>query len=236
MLLLPAASMCADWKSQVRRDHPRLFFNRETWPAVRARALGEESATLAAMKTRVDELASKGLASRDYGVQAAEAAFVFLATGEDRYRAFGQALLERSLEYYRECHAQKREVNWYSFSRINALAAYDWLFNHLDDATRRGLGAGLLDSIQREQPVKTRRAYARENWGGPESGFYSTPSLLWYGGLATYRDGINDPLAENFLTGGYQLFITLLEHRRKTAGDDGGSASGALNYSLAAYP
>jgi heparin/heparan-sulfate lyase len=226
----------AEWKSLVRRDHPRLFFNRETWPAVRAHALGAETETLTAMRKRVDELAATTPTTRDYGAQAAEAAFVFLATGEDRYRVLAERLVERSLAYYRECHAAGREVNWYSFSRINVLAAYDWLYNSMDAAKRRELGAGLLDSIQQEQPTKARRSYARENWGGIESGFYSTPSLLWYAGLATYGDGINDELADRFLSEGYRLFIALLEHRRKTAGDDGGSASGALNYCLAAYP
>ncbi len=30
------------WMSKIRPDHPRLFFNADTWPAVKARALGAE--------------------------------------------------------------------------------------------------------------------------------------------------------------------------------------------------
>ena len=30
------------WMSKIRLDHPRLFFNVDTWPAVKARALGME--------------------------------------------------------------------------------------------------------------------------------------------------------------------------------------------------
>jgi heparin/heparan-sulfate lyase len=59
---------------------------------------------------------------------------------------------------------------------------------------------------------------------------------LWFSGVATFGDGINDPLAERFVKDGYGQFVKVLEHRRNAAGDDGGSASGALNYALAAYP
>ena len=34
----------ASWMSKIRPDHPRLFFNVDTWPAVKARALGVEKA------------------------------------------------------------------------------------------------------------------------------------------------------------------------------------------------
>lgn len=237
---LLAALLCqaqpGDWRSLIRRDHPRLFFNRDTFPAVKARALGEESQTFAAMKGRVDRLADEALKSQDYGTQAAEAAFVFLVSGEAKYRELAGKLLAATIDSYNECFAQKRTINWYSFSQINAWAAYDWLFNHLPAEERNRLGAAFLKAVQDFQPTRSRKAFERENWGGPESGFYSTPSLLWYGGLATYREGINDELAEKSLTQGYGLYIKLLEHRRHAAADDGGSASGALNYSLAAYP
>jgi heparin/heparan-sulfate lyase len=237
LVALPVEGMQIDWSAAVRRDHPRLFFNRDTWPAVKARALGQEAETFSAMRARVAELDPAKLEIRDYGRDAAEAAFVFLVTREERHRTVAQALVEASLAFYRQCHAQKREVDWYSFSRINVLAAYDWLYNDLPPRVRAELGGGLLDSVQQEQPTKARKPHSpRENWLPPISGFYSTPSLLWYAGLATYRDGINDALAERFVEEGYKLFVQLLEHRSRASADDGGSASGALNYSLAAYP
>jgi hypothetical protein len=39
-----AAGNGPEWVARVRKDHPRLFFNAETWPAARARALGPEHA------------------------------------------------------------------------------------------------------------------------------------------------------------------------------------------------
>lgn len=239
-VLFLAACLCqaqpGDWKPAIRTDHPRLFFNQATFPAVKARALGEESQMFLAMKARADKLAREEVKSQDYGTQAAEAAFVFLVTEDAKYRELARKLLATSIDYYDECFTQKKTVNWYSNSQINAWAAYDWLFNHMPAEERNRLGAAFLEAVRNQQPTRSRKAFDRENWAGPESGFYSTPSLLWYGGLATYREGINDELAERFLTQGYDLYIKLLEHRRNAAADDGGSASGALNYSLAAYP
>ena len=47
VMVVAATSMvvaCADekpaWLGRIRRDHPRMFFNKETWPAVKARAEG----------------------------------------------------------------------------------------------------------------------------------------------------------------------------------------------------
>ena len=238
LVLFVAGGLLAqsDWKSSIRGDHPRLFFNKNTWPAVKARALGEEAALLAAMRTRVEQRASEPLESRDYGVEAAEAAFVFLVSGDANHRDLARNLLARSIEFYNECYRQKKTVNWYTFSRINAWAAYDWLFEHLAPADRARLGSEFLTAVRDVQPTKARRAFDRENWGSYSSGFYSTPSLLWYSGLATYKEGINDELAERHLTEGYEQFMKLLAFRRNAAADDGGSASGALNYCLAAYP
>lgn len=237
-LLLPAlaAPLPPDWQQRIRRDHPRLFFNRDTFPAVRARALGEDIPQFQAMKARVEARLSQPARDQDYGLEAAEAAFVFLVTGERRYAELGRALLAASVAHYTACYTQKRSVNWYSFSRINAWAAFDWLHDEMPQEERLRLGAEFLRAVENVQPTRARRAFDRENWGGPESGFYSTPSLLWYAGLATYRDGIDDALAASMLTRGYDLFLQLLAHRARAAGDDGGSASGALNYSLAAYP
>ena len=225
-----------DWKSSVREDHPRLFFNEETWPAVKARALGEESEMFVEMRKRVDELLVSSFEIDDYGIQAAESAFVFLVTDEAKYLQLTRRLLSSSLDFYHQCYAEKKSVNWYSFSRINAWAAFDWIFEHLSEGERRELGLSFLQAIRQVQPTRERKSFPRENWLGPISGFYGTPGLLWYAGLATHGEGIDDQLAEEYLTKGYDLYIGLLEHRSRAASDDGGSASGALNYALAAYP
>ncbi|HUU26626.1 MAG TPA: heparinase II/III family protein [archaeon] len=229
-----------DWKSAIRSDHPRLFFNSETWSAVKARALNEESALYEDIQARVDQLAAQKLEAGDYGTQAAEAAFVFLVSGDEKYFDLARSLLSTSLDYYHQRFAERKTVSWYSFSRINAWAAYDWLFNSLSPEERKELGRSFLEAVGNVVPTSpwkgNREAFENENWSGPESGFYGTSSLLWYAGLATYKDGTDDQLSEKFLTEGYGLFIELLEHRSSAAGDDGGSSSASLNYALAAYP
>ncbi len=236
LIAVPLAHAAEDWRAAIRRDHPRLFFNRDTWPAVKARALGDEAVTYEAMRARVDELFGKRLEPADYGMQSAEAVFVFLATGAQSYGDLAKNLLSMSLDYYDECYRRQKSVNWYSFSRISASAAFDWIFNSLTPEERLRMGTALLKAVGNEQPTRARRAFDRENWGSFTSGFYSTPSLLWYAGLATYRDGIDDALSEKFVTEGQALFTKLLSFRSAAASDDGGSSSGALNYSLAAYP
>ncbi len=69
-----------DWAAKIRTDHPRLFFNADTWPAVRQRALGPERQWYSDIKGRVDRLKAElggEVEPRELGPQAAWAAFVF---------------------------------------------------------------------------------------------------------------------------------------------------------------
>ena len=73
-----------DWTKKIRSDHPRLFFNADTWPAVKQRALGAERKWYEYIKSRVDKLKGESLETaepRELGPQAAWAAFVFRMTG-----------------------------------------------------------------------------------------------------------------------------------------------------------
>ncbi len=235
---LPAAS--PDWDALIRRDHPRLFLNAGMLPQMKARALGEEAAAFADLRRRVESLAGPKTEDRDYGYEAADAAFVFLITREARHRDIATGLLEHSAALYLRRYAEQRAVDWYTFSRICAIAAWDWLYNELEPARRNRIGADLLEAVRQAQPTKERKAFARgmerENWGSATTGFYGTPNLLWFGGLAAYRAGANDDLAAQQLAEGYKLYMQMLEHRTKACGDDGGSASATLGYWLGAYP
>jgi heparin/heparan-sulfate lyase len=233
---LPPSRVPPDLASLIRKDHPRLFFNAETFTAVKARALGPDAALFARIRGDMDRLDPAKLASADYGNAAAEAALVWLVTGEEKYLTLGKALLERSIGYYRECYEQKKPVNWYSSSQINAWAAYDWMFNRLAARERKEWGSAFIDEVEKIQPTTERHYfYPQENWSGPTTGFYGNRSILWYAGLATWGEGVDDR-SETFLAEGYRLCLEVLAQRRKGAGDDGGSASASLNYALAAYP
>ena len=233
---VPHASVPDELKSILRKDHPRIFFNTETLPIIKTLALNKEAELYQQMKARVDKIGSENVESTDYGNQAAEAAFVYLITEDGQYLKLAKKLLGTSLTYYHECYAQKKPVNWFSSTRINALAAYDWIFNHLTEQERKSMGLSFLDAVEQVQPTKKRHYfYPQENWSGTTTGFYGNRSLLWYAGLAMYGEGIDDR-AESFLAEGYRLNMELLTHRRKGAGDDGGSATASLNYAMAAYP
>ena len=49
-----AAGEKPEWLGRIRRDHPRMFFNKDTWPAVKARAEGPARAARDALLKRCD--------------------------------------------------------------------------------------------------------------------------------------------------------------------------------------
>jgi len=234
---VPHSQVSEKLKTILRHDHPRIFFNVDSFPAVKTMALGKESKQFDVMKTRVDKLDPVYLELKDYGIPAAEAAFVYLVTEDSRYRALALELLKKSVVYYHDCYVHQKPVNWYAYSRICAWAAYDWLFNDLTREEKVSIGTSFLDAVEQVQPTDKRHYfYPQENWSGYTTGFYGNRSLLWYAGLATYGEGIDDERAESFLAEGYNLNTALLNHRRMGAGDDGGSATASLNYAMEAYP
>ena len=146
LVLFPAltqAQQLPEWTQKIRSDHPRLFFNAETWPAVKQRALGAESDWYRQVKARTDRLEIQTrneatLAPRDLGPDAATAAFIFRVTKENRYLQLAQKCLRASVEHYEACYQQRKTVNWYSTSRVHAVMAWDWLYNDLAAAGASG--------------------------------------------------------------------------------------------------
>ena len=126
---IPQNPVPAELKSILRSGHPRIFFNADTFHAVKSRALNEDADIYNAMKARVDKLGATELDSADYGMQASETAFVWLVTEDDAYLNLAKDLLNISINFYHECYAQQKPVNWYAYSRICGWAAYDWIFN-----------------------------------------------------------------------------------------------------------
>jgi len=115
-----------EWVAQIRPDHPRLFINADSWPAVRAMAEGEMAEHYAKVKAVVEKLPAE-LEEKDYGFEAQDAAFVYLVTGEQNYLDLTKRLLETSVRFYRARIAAGKAVNWYTTTRVGALAAFDWI-------------------------------------------------------------------------------------------------------------
>ncbi len=242
LLLLPVACSGAElpeWAAAIRPDHPRLFFNADTWPAVRERALGAEAQWYGTIKGRVDKLLAD-LAEqerpepRELGPQAAWAAFVFLVTEDPRYLDLARKCLDTSLRYYDACFEQKKAVDWYSTSRVHATLAWDWLYNHLGEAERADYLSRLVRAIDRVLTAKPR--IYRENISGYTTGFYGVNNCCWFLGCTGLGTGIEPELVEQWLVWGHDENFKMLAHRRHACGDDGGGGSPTLGYVFGAYP
>jgi hypothetical protein len=97
-----------EWTGKIRKGHPRLFFNSDTWPNVRQRALGPERHWYNYIKGRVDNLIKRvgdkdALDTMEYGQEAAWAAFVYRVTKEQKYLNLSKKCLDASLRVYDEC-------------------------------------------------------------------------------------------------------------------------------------
>jgi len=231
------ARQLPNWTAKIRSDHPRLFFNADTWPKVKQRALGTERKWYENIKNRVDRLNGQSLdASKpgEMGPQAACAAFVFRVTGDKQYLEIAKICLERSLSFYEACFEQKKSVNWYSTSRVHATLAWDWLYNDFTESERRSYMSRLIRVI--DKVVKARPSIYRENMSGYTTGFYGVRNCLWFIGCTAYGTGIETELVNEWLVWGHDENRKLLEYRKKARGDDGGGASSTLGYVFGAYP
>lgn len=79
------AQSLPDWTTRIRTDHPRLFFNADTWPAVRQRASSAEAEWYEQLKGRVDrqELRIREVAQIEASEQTSQ------ATWEVRFNTSG---------------------------------------------------------------------------------------------------------------------------------------------------
>ncbi len=241
LLVVPAAvsQELPDWAAKIRSDHPRLFFNADTWPAVKARALGEESKWYEALKARVDKLHTEigdveTPEPRELGPQAAWAAFVYLVTEDDKYLDLARRALETSLRFYEQCYEQRKAVNWYSTSRVHATLAWDWLYNALPEEERRSYMDRLVTVLHKVYTAKP--AIYRESLSRYSTGFYGVTNCKWFVGCTALGTGIQEQLTEEWLVWGYDENHRMLQHRKDACGDDGGSASPTLGYAFGAYP
>ena len=163
-----------EWVEKINKDHPRLFFNSNTWPVVRQRALGPERQWYFHIKGRVDRLIKNTngkeiLEAREYGQESAWSAFAYLMTTEPQYLELSKKCLDASLRFYDECFRQRKSVNWYSTSRVHATLAWDWLYNDLSEAERKDFMSRLVRAIDRV--LKAKPAIYRENISGYSTGF-----------------------------------------------------------------
>ena len=162
------------WLSKIRNEHPRLFFNKKSFKQVRERALNEESALFGEMKNRVDALIGQEIVFKDslisdgsqnanhqYGIRAAEAALVYLVSKDKKYLELSKRILIKLVDYYNFRNKHNLNIEWYAFSRIDALAAYDWIYDDLTEKERTDIGVPFLQAINNMLPSEKKKPFFR---------------------------------------------------------------------------
>lgn len=237
---------------KIRADHPRIFFNSETWPAIAKRAEGPALGAKKRILKYADQAPENPVCAntgpvlvknrslpipevKEFGHEASICALAWKLTGDEHYLQKAKKLLKVSIEAYTEATKNRRPVKWYAHSRVNALCTYDWIYETLTDEERRAYIVPLVEHVEEVQPDKA-SDIPRLNPGRYNSGFYGTRSLLWYSGLAAAGDGYCDSLAAAHLARGYEANCEVMAYRDSTAGDDGGLATAAPAYALGHYP
>ncbi|HUT59234.1 MAG TPA: heparinase II/III family protein [Phycisphaerae bacterium] len=233
-------SLPGDWLKRIRTDHPRMFFNKETWPKVKAYVLKHEKAyyeklkrVVAGLPLQPDRKTCESGSNRNYGPYAQRCAFVWLMEGDKTALAKAKNYMMEGMRFYNRCSSNRQTVNWYSASRVCCLTAYDWIYSELTADERKEFARGM---VKHYIDCLAGRSFPRQNRSDHTSGFYGPTNLAWYVGLAFHGDGLVGADAAKLLQQGCAEHVKLLNYRAASAGDDGGTGSVAVGYGLGMYP
>ncbi len=231
--------------SLIRPDHPRLFFNKEMWPAMKTRALEKgldgpdaiyffyNNAGVRPEK-RFPPLADIG--TQDWGNILAASAFVYRLTGDQELLEKVKRMLEKSLDFYDEQFARysnhERGDNIgirYPFTRISWLAALDWVWNDLTVEERTALSSRMIRYVHAMM-----ERYTDYHW---DVSFYKWDAIPWYAGIALLNDELSPEdyrLALAVLERGYKDHGKMLAWRGRARGDDGDFQYPSVEYAVPA--
>lgn len=239
-----------DASALVCKEHPRLFINSEDIPTLKANAEGRYRSVYTDMKKRVDNLMAAGIsfpdplaASGEYnknhevGFRAAEAAAIWIVSGDTKYLDYTKTILRELIAYYKLRVENNLNIAWYVFSQISALCAYDWIYNDLSAVEREEFGTSLY-TVMHEiawHGSGYRPSRYRENASNYDTGCYGVSILPWYLSLTFYGDGINDSRCVEMFRQNYEFHQKMIEHRARMAGTNGGGASSCPTYSVGFY-
>ena len=260
-ILTGVASQCIaqqdvpDWVAQIRPDHPRLFFNADTWPQVRERALTVHNDYYDAMKLHAETEPKRGwwndkytdpdlipvpaprpgckLDARDWGPQALSNAFIYCMEPSPERLERVRDMLWASLDYYHACYAADKSVSWYSYSRLAWLAALDWVWNDIDPQERAEMGRSIL---RHADEVLHKPGIASRGTAGHTACYYGGRNMTFFTGLLLHNEGIDDEAATEMLLEGWGVYEKLLPYRAEIVGDDGAALSPSVTYAFADCP
>src|SRR5690606_36986298 len=227
------------WLQQLRSDHPRMFFNQDMLPRLRERVKGELKEVFEKTRKQVESLPDdapfiiredrfnkqpdgilKAKSASQFGSsaviyngadQAVQAALLYLITEDKRYLEISKKYLKLAAKVFNWSAELGMWVDWTTNTRINALVAYDWIYNGLSQQERKELLTPLLEFIKKEQPDggftfrPTIVAYINAH--------YASYVFEWFAGLDAYGDVLYDPLTDNMPKARVRLFVHMIEDR-----------------------
>ena len=124
-------AVSASAQIEIRPDHPRIFFNADTWPAIKEKAYGENRAYLDKLLDEVNQMTDEPVAKntgpievkdrslpiapvKEYGREAASCALAWRFTGKEKYLEKAKKMLKVSVDAYTEATKNVRPVTWYA--------------------------------------------------------------------------------------------------------------------------
>lgn len=243
----PAPPPFEDVVAGIASHSPRLFLNDEQVAKIRQNLTSGRKDFLDRLREEVEgdpeapaidtERIAEGdwlrFRNTDWGAPAMNAALLYLMTDEPEYLDRAAALLEAAVESYRLRYQSDRPISWYAWSRLSALAAFDWIQSDLPEARKESLGQALFQHIVETQ--KLDELPPREGTNRPTAGFYGVAVLPWYAGLVFHGAGIDDEQALTWLKTGYEDHLEMFQHRARMAGESGGSTTVTYGYAAGEY-
>lgn len=252
-----------EWKEKILPGHPRIFINEQTLPLMKERANGAMEEYFSQLKAEADSLpenpsldlnkelyemsasgkvsfkmpASQGqhLVKYQGGSEALRLALLYLVTGDKKYQLKAHRYLKVALEFYLWCHQHQILADWYNTSRIDALTAYDWLYNSLTLRERREFIVPMLKYVDELQNEKL-FSYHRNKGDGTSTGNYGDSGIAWFAGLAAFKDGFDDKTAARLLNEGYDNYKNMMDYRDKVSAGTGLLTAATPGYTFGEYP
>jgi len=214
--------------NRLRPDHPRLFLNADSWPAVKARALGPERDLFEKLKQETDAIPANEITRGDWGLHLMRTAFVYRVTEDQALFGKIKTMLHATVDHY----LTRKVYNSRSYPRVGWLAALDWVWNDLTPPERRNLATRMVKyvySLYVEDKLRNRLAH--QPW-------YYARNVWWYAGLVLLDDELDDvdyARVLAVLAQGYSHNRSLMNEYRERGGDDGAWHLN-LEYSLCELP
>ena len=233
----------------VRNEHPRLFITKEDIPNIKNAVQTSLSEVYTHTKKEIDKFITEPLFFENPTIitptqnsikvgKVSQVAMLYLITGEIKYLDYTKKSLQKIIEYYHLRIQHNLNADWYVFSQISVLCAYDWIYNSLTPAEREQIGHPLYDIMMEiawhGKGIRPERI--RENTGGYDTGFYGTESLPWYIGITFHNDGFDNARCEEMFQKGLALNLKMTDFRREMSGNSGGGITACMGYAVGANP